>query len=200
MKLFVAVLLLLNTPAFAESAYTQQMFQRALAREVSLLPGKPERIVTGSMSPWYVLIKLRNPHSGRVQEVCTAATFLLGAIEREYHLENVEQRRAYDVAVAAPNRIFTFRTWKARNNVQPWYTIDQLSEVRRQLAGKTRQQLRSEVERETSDVTEIYRRFYRNKPGFWQSNELRDATAHVLLERGILVGCAHRTGDLYLAR
>jgi hypothetical protein len=80
----------------------------------------------------------------------------------------------------------------------PNYTPQQVARVRERLAQKNRARLRAEVDPEESDVTHIYRRIYPHHRGLWQSDEFRDAVAHVLLERGVLVGWAHGTGGLYL--
>ena len=42
-------------------------------------------------------------------------------------------------------------------------------------------QLRAEAEKDYSDMTNLYRRYYTDRPGFWHSDEWRDAVAHVLL-------------------
>jgi hypothetical protein len=96
------------------------------------------------------------------------------------------------------HRTFAFRNRKAVRNVQPRYTPDQLDTVRLRLAKKSRAQLRGEIEQEASDVTKLYRRYNRDRRGFWHSDEWRDAVAHVLLERGVLVGEAHGTALIYL--
>ncbi len=191
----VILLLVLCTSAHAESGYTQQMFRRAMSKDNMAVSGEM------TMSPLFVLISLRDK-SGHERTVCTLASFLEGAIVDDNHLDynNKGERKAFDIAMSAPNRTFAFTTRKAISNVQPRYNSRQLADARARLADKSRAQLRAEVERDDSDVTKIYRRYYRDRPGFWHSDEWRDAVAHVLLERGILVGEAHGTATLYLDR
>lgn len=152
-----------------------------------------------SVSPLYVLITLRDSKDGTEREVCTLATYLHGAIAEEYHLDVLDdQRRIFDIAMGAPSRVFEFRNKKARNNVTPVYTREQLADVRRLVRGKSRLQLGAEARVEESPVTKIYRR---NKgKQFWVSYPYRVAVAHVLLEHGVLVGEAHDTGSLYVDR
>jgi hypothetical protein len=192
----VLFLLLIGvSTANAESGYTQPMFRRAMSKD--------NMAISGSMgqSPLFVLITLRD-RKGHEQAVCTLASFLEGAIVDDNHLDydTAGEKKAFEIAMSAPNRTFTFSTRKAIRNVQPRYTSRQLHDVRARLANKPHAQLRAEVEQDESDVTKLYRRYYRDRPGFWHSDEWRDAVAHVLLERGILVGEAHGTATLYLDR
>ena len=116
------------------------------------------------------------------------------------------ERKAYDIAISTPNRVFEFKKQKARQNVSPIYTPQQLDEVRRLLRGRSRAQLRREAPidpfrepNQQSYVVRIYRREIGKK--FWSSDALMVAVAHALLERGILVGDAHfggSTGNMYV--
>jgi hypothetical protein len=192
-RTLVAMLFISVATARAESGYTQRMFRRAMFKDNLAVSG-----VMG-MSPLYVLITLRDRH-GHDRTVCTASSFLYGAIHRQYALpyDTAGERRAFEIAMSAPNRVFMFTDRKAVANVQPLCTEKQVARVRERLAAKTRAQLRAETEPEESDVTHVYRRIYAGRRGFWQSDALRDAVAHVLLERGVLVGWAHGTSALYL--
>jgi hypothetical protein len=106
-----------------------------------------------------------------------------------------DQRRIFDIAMSAPKRVFEFKNQKARENLTPSYTPEQLAQVRQLLQSKTIKQLRAEVGVEQSSVTSIYRR--NTRKGFSESDSYRDAVAHALLERGILVGELHDSGLLY---
>ena len=194
-RIALALLLLSLASARAESKYTQRMFRRAMFKDNLAVSG-----VMG-LSPLYVLITLRDRH-GHDRIICTGSNFLYGAIHTQYRLpyDAPGERRAFDIAMSAPDRVFTFTHRKAVANVTPAYSDQQVGRVREQLAKKTRAQLRSEADKEESDVTHIYRRIYTRRRGFWQSDELRDAVAHVLLERGVLVGWAHGTAALYVDR
>lgn len=189
----VGILLAASSAAGADSRYSQRMFQHAMAKDNMAVSG------TSGMSPLFVLVTLRNSRTGAERVVCMPANWLEGAIHMQYHLnyDLAGQRRQYEIAITTPNRTFAFRNRQAIQNVPTRYTHQQLASTRRLLSGLSDAQLRAGVEREDSEVTKIYRRIYPKGRGFWQSDKLRDAVAHVLLERGILVGIAHMTGDLY---
>ena len=192
----LAVLILTTVAAAASSHYTQEMFRIAMAKDNMAVSGSM------SLSPLYVLITLRDSKTHQEREVCTLASYLEGAITTEYHLDVLkDERRAYDVAMSAPNRVFEFRNRKARQNVAPAYTPQQLEEVRYLLRGRSRARLRREAEadpfkepNQQSYVTKIYRRDIGTK--FWSSDAYMDAVAHVLLEHGVLVGNAHIGGSI----
>jgi hypothetical protein len=192
-RIALALLLLSLASARAESEYTQRMFRRAMFKDNLAVSG-----VMG-LSSLYVLITLRD-RDGDDRIICTGSNFLYGAIHTQYRLpyDTAGERRAFDIAMSAPQRVFAFTNRRAVANVTPNYTPQQVARVRERLAQKNRARLRAEVDPEESDVTHIYRRIYPHHRGLWQSDELRDAVAHVLLERGVLVGWAHGSGALYL--
>ena len=166
--------------------------------------GKDNIAVSGgtSLSPLYVLIKLKDRTTHQEREVCTLANYLEGAINSEHHLEVLkDERKCYEIAMSAPNRVFEFRSQKARENVAAVYTPQQLEEVRQLLRGKSRAQLLKEAEidmrkepNQQSYVTKIYRREIGKR--FWFSDAYMFAVAHVLLEHGILVGNGHFGGTV----
>jgi hypothetical protein len=172
------------------------MFRIAMAEDNLAVSGSM------SLSPLYVLITLRDPKTHVEREVCTFASYLQGAIMTEYHLRVLkDERKAYDIAMSTPNRVFEFKNRKARENVAPIYTPQQLEHVRQLLRGRSRAQLRREAPidplkepNQQSYVVQIYRREIGTK--FWSSDALMVAVAHALLERGILVGDAHFGGSI----
>jgi hypothetical protein len=184
----LALILLGISTSQAASSYTKRMFRRAMSKDNMAIS---ESL---GLSPLFVLITLRDKR-GQERTVCTLASFLTGAIIEEYYLgyDIPGERKAFQIAVTAPNRTFAFTNRRAIRNVQPRYTPEQLATARLCLAKKSRTQLRAEVEKDYSDVTKLYRRYYTDRPGFWHSDEWRDAVAHVSLERGVLVGEAHGT-------
>ena len=198
----LAALLLTSTSALASSYYTQEMFRTAMAKDNLAISHSM------SLSPLYVLITLRDPKTHQERKVCTLASFLQGSITEEHHLQNdtAGERKAFDIAMSAPNRAFEFMSRKARENVAPIYTPQQLEHVRQLLRGRSRAQLRREAPidpfkepNQQSYVVKIYRREIGKK--FWSSDAYMVAVAHVLLERGILVGDAHfggSTGNMYV--
>ena len=193
----LAVLLLTCASALASSGYTREMFRTAMAKDNMAVSGSM------SLSPLYVLITLRDPKTHQEREICTLASFLTGAIIEEHHLDydNAGERKAFDIAMSTANRVFEFKKRKARGNVTPIYTPQQLEHVRQLLRGRSRAQLRREAPidpfkepNQQSYVVQIYRREIGKK--FWSSDALMVAVAHALLERGILVGDAHFGGSI----
>lgn len=188
LAVLIAVLVLTVPAAHAESRYSQQMFRRGLH--------EPGVVVTSS--PLFVLITLRDPSSGTERAAAIPGPFLLGAIEAEYHLELrkatsdkdelralvEQQRKEVQIALAQPNRVFTFRNPIARKNVEPRYTPAILDEVRHVLASRSRTQIVAAARENQSWLHRIYER----KQDAAKLLAYQDAVAHVLLERGILVG------------
>jgi hypothetical protein len=185
--------------------YTEAMFRRAMARDNIAVSGNL------SSSPLYVLITVRDAKTNGEREVCILGTALTEGIREERHLPRLGDgkdpfegaRMAYKIAISAPSRVFQFKSQRARKLVAPAYTIQQLSEVRRLIEGKSLGQLRKEAKvdlfkppDQQSSLTKIYRHETRN--GFLSSDSYRVAVAHVLLEHGILVGEAHDTATLYV--
>ena len=192
--LFLAVYLA-GWPGSAEAsrAYTEKMFQRAMA--------KHNIAVTGSFSPspLYVLITVKEAKSNASTVVCTTSFSLNGAISKEHNLDALEQRaglrKTYEIAISQPGRVFRFQKPEARELVQPAYSSKMLRRARAVLKNKSVAQLKEEVALDSSPLTQLYRRDTGSK--VWRSEQWKDAVAHVLLERGILVGEGHDT-NLYV--
>jgi hypothetical protein len=188
MRIAALILLVGCSAALAETRYTHRMFRRALEE-------------AGSTSPLYMLFTLNDPikHTRRV--VSAPATGLLGAIHFEYHLDfdTAGLRKAADIAASQPRHEFTFHSRKALHNVRPYYSEAILADVRQRLARRSNQELIHDgmlyTEHPHYTLDEIYAK--RDRDSY---NAYRDATAHVLLERGILVGEDDRTGLLYTQR
>jgi hypothetical protein len=208
-----ALILLLITcgTAFGSAHYTDAMFRRAMAQyngsvteEGRPLPPPKDGSfqVRVGMSPLYMLITVKDPKTRTERELCVANQWLHAAVAAEYRLGVVDdQRKIFDIAVAAPRRVFTFTKKKARESVDPAYTPEQLAYVRHLIEGKSHRWLlreaRVDLMKEPNQqgfLTRIYRRDINHK--FWSSYPLRVAVAHVLLEHGILVGEAHYGGML----
>jgi hypothetical protein len=174
-------LLLTCLTALAQTNYTEAMYRRALDNQ--------------STSPSFVLVTLRDNADTR-RLVCIPASFVLGAIHTEYHLDYDEngQRKALAMAIAQPDRVFFFSNPKARSNVEPRYSPEVLAEVRRILASATDSDLRAELSTSNSRL----HRIYQAKKPFAEFATYRDTVGHILLERGILVGIGDLTGCLQL--
>jgi hypothetical protein len=210
MRALIVLLMMCHT-ALASAHYTDAMFRRAMAQYNGTVTedGQPlppskndvERVLVG-MSPMYVLITLQDPKNGARREICALNGSLEVAIASEHHLDLVDdERKIFDIAMAAPHRVFTFTRRKARQSVASAYTQEQLAYVRHLLEGRSRSWLLREAKvdlmkepNQQGFVTRIYRHDTRKK--FSESYPLRVAVAHVLLEHGILVGEAHYGGML----
>jgi hypothetical protein len=190
------VLLLMACPRSSNaSEYTHQMFLRAMAKD------NPAVSASYALnSPLYVLITICDATGRPGRLVCVPANFLSGAIHIEHGLlyDKTREKKEYDIAARQRDHLFCFTKRKARDNIFVRYTPAQLERVRRQLAHIPNVQLRAEVDREASSVTRIYRRMDAGHHDFWQSDGYMEAVAHVLLERGILVGQTHWGPVLYL--
>ena len=143
-----------------------------------------------SMSPLYVLITICDSKLGHDRIVAVTANFLSGAIDVEYHLrsDTAGWREEFEIAMRQPSRRFCFRSREARARVEVDYTPETLAEVRRRLAHLSGAQLRAELSRQG----------WVGSVRWWHTPKYQDAVAHVLLERGILVGEADYTHALYL--
>ena len=138
------------------------------------------RVRTG-MSPLYVLITLQDPQARTKRELCVANQSLGSAIAHEHRLDLADdQREIFDIAIAAPRRVFSFRNRKAREVLKPAYTPKQLAYVRRLLQGKPRRWLVREARWDVMNepdqqgfVTRIYRREIGKR--IWSSSSLRVA-------------------------
>lgn len=188
MKIFRAFLLfflLTSTDVFAASSYTQAMYRRALGEE----KGSDELVIVTTAPP-YVLITLQESraHSSRIAAI--AAQSLLEAVAIEHHLpdNDIQFRRRFQIAVAQPERVFSFSSPKARRVARPAYTPAMLNEVRQLLSTKSRSELIRELKANTSSVHSIYESKAGSKYWAYQA-----AIAHICLEKGILVS----TGGCY---
>lgn len=173
------VLLLINcATASAASKYTDRMFRRA--------------VVEDSTSPFYLLFTLHDPKTGADRVVCSVGSGLVGAIHFEHHLDfdDAGQKAARQIALTMPGHRFTFTSRKALRNVQPYYSERVLAEVRLLVARLSPGQLKR-----LNPLSDIYDK--KNQDAY---HAYRDATAHAMLERGILVYMDDRAGGVYIAQ
>jgi hypothetical protein len=166
----------------SESRYTDAMYRKV--------------VLDDSTSPLYVLFTLHDAKTGADRMLCTGGNFLLGAIHMEYSLDYdaAGMKRGYDIALRQPGHRFTFKSGKALKNIDSGYTPQMLAEARRLLAGLWRAQLRDSVD--SGKIDELCH--HGRDVGVWDAWQA--AMAHVLLEHGILVGSADRTGLLFVER
>ena len=161
-------LVVMAFPVVAAPA-SAELYRRALEKE--------------STAPSYVLITLVSPDGRSRREVAIPAPFLLGAIHREHRLPYTEagRARALQLALAQPDRTFQLKDRRAVRNVQPRYTEEQLLAMRERLENETASSLRAGF----GGSGRLHALYERPASAY---AALRDAIAHVLLERGILAG------------
>ena len=148
-----------------------------------------------STSPSYVLITVVDANSGETRTGCTTANLLLGAIHKEYEGAFDIEGSAKAELIAQSNLSHTFRLAKpdALANVPFRFSQDDWAIVREKLQGLTIQELREGFTR-SGKLHSIY------DVGPWPRHQAyRDATACVLIERGLSPRMADITGQLWLA-
>ena len=178
----LVILLAASLTVAAESRYTEAMYRKA--------------IFDDSMSHLYVLFTLHDAKTGPDRTICTGGNFLVGAIHMEYRLDYdaAGRKRAYDIALRQPGHRFTFKSRTASKNIDSGYTPQKLAEARQRLSGMSRAQLRH-----AADSGQIDQLCHHGRDvAVWDAWQA--AMAHVLLEHGILVGSADRTGLLFVER
>ncbi len=193
MKAAIALVLLSFASVTQAADYTDAMFRHAMAKHNIAITG------SFSPSPLFVLINIRESRSDAVRTVCVTSFTLNGALAAEHHIDTGDVksdfRRIYEIATQQPNREFRFKSRKARELVTPAYTIEMTEKARQIVARKQDAELRREVADDSSELTMMYRR--REAKRVWRSEAFKQALAHALLERGILVGDGH-DGNLYV--
>jgi hypothetical protein len=188
-RFLVATILLTVATAQAASRYTQEMFRRSLDQAQALT----------TAGPLYIIITLRDPRRGTERTAAIPGPFLFGAITLEYHLPFPDpehppknddeiraklQRKELRIALSNPDRVFVFRNPLARKNVEPRYTPEIFAKVRHQLSSRSRGEIIAAVRANESWL----HRLYISKRNWAELRAYKDAVAHALLERGILVG------------
>ena len=170
----------------------------ALARSVSAQQSDAsftKAIGNRSTSPSYVLITVVNDNTGSRRTICTLATFLDGAIHSQYHLPYTEEgeRKSKQIALSSKDRTYHFSEANALRNLRVHYSLETVAQIRKQLSGYTTEEIVSRLFRSRGGLHRIYAR----QKNFVRFSDYRDAMAFVLLERGVQVGQADMTGDLY---
>jgi hypothetical protein len=181
MRVALALLLLTCATVLGQSGYTDAMYRKAMYDD--------------STSPLYLLFTLHDPKSGMDRVVCTPGSGLVGAIHFERHLDfgDAGRKAAIAIALSQPSHRFTFRSRKALHTVEPHYSEAMLAQFRHRLSRRSRSQLIAAAE--GSELDALCRA---GTPS--QRDDCQAAIAHVLLERGVLVGSADRTGLLFVER
>jgi hypothetical protein len=180
----LCLLTLLFAPviAMAQSGYTDDIYRRGLDNE--------------STAPLFVLVTLVDPRSGAERTACVEAPFLLGAIHIEYGLpyDEAGSAKAMAIALTQPARRFSFKSGKARANLNVAYSAELEDSMRRKLAAMSDAQLREGLEAQNGEVHFLYR------PDGSPTTDVAalHAVCQVFLERGLLVGHTDRVYQLYI--
>jgi len=148
-----------------------------------------------STAPPYVLVTVVDDRTKTERSVCTTSNLLLGAIYFEHGLGTGAQAWAEAERIALSNRdhVFHFSKPKALENVAPTYTEKDLETIRAKLAPLSVEQLRQGFSG-SGDLHAIYRVQPRER-----HTAYRDATACVLIERGLSPGMGDVSDQLWLA-
>jgi len=141
----------------------------------------------------FVLFTLVSTDGRTRRQVAIPAPFLLGAIHREHHIPSTAagQAAALKIALEQPERTFQFKDRAAVRNVQPRYTEKQLAAMRERLKDESQWGLRTGFNAGSGRLDSLY-----NRPNFREYSALRDAIAHVVIERGLLAGHGDIAGFL----
>jgi hypothetical protein len=157
--------------AHADSGGTADFYRRAIEND--------------STAPSFVLISLVTDGGRTKRKVAIPAPFLLGAIHSEYHLGYGRrgESKAREFALGQPERTFEFKNSAALKNVQPSYSDTDLTKPRERLGGIGDPEILRGFRGGSGPLDRLYNRLPDRK-----STAMRDAIAHVLIERGFLVG------------
>ena len=176
----VILIVCMSSVCFAQSKYTDVMYRKALTRQ--------------STAPLYLLFTLNDDKTGQDRVVCTVAPFLLGAIQIQYHLnyDKGGEEVALVIALHNPGHRFRFNNPKALKNIVG-DTPEKLAEARKYLEGMSDAQVRQSIANQSLD------RWCERRP-IKEWHGCQAAIAHVLLERGMLVGHGDYVAKLYLEK
>jgi len=145
-----------------------------------------------STAPSYVSITVIDSRSGVSRATCTTANLLLGALHREYGIgyDAAGQSRVDQIALTNRSHVFRLEKKEAIDNIPLRFSMDDLAFVRRQLKDLSPSKLRDFV----SSHKPIQPIESPGRPMGIQAE--RDATACVLIERGLSPRQSDLTGTL----
>ena len=143
-----------------------------------------------STAPSYVLITEIDGNTGESRQTCVTANLLMGAIQRENELGHDAEDRmtALHIALTTPDHIFKFTKRTALENIPHDYSDEQLAQVRDALKPLTERQLLDAQAREVA----------LGKLGPMAHDSRRDATACVLIERGLSPGMGDISDQIWV--
>lgn len=142
--------------------------------------------VNVTTSPAYVMITAVNANTGEEHLTCTTANFLSGAIQKESGLQFDAQglRKAEALALSNEAHRFIFSNEEAWRNISPFFSDQELAEVRERFSSFSDKELRrgiSEIPRDIGYDDSARRRY-------------KSAVACFLIERGLSPYRADITG------
>jgi len=143
-----------------------------------------------STSPHYVRIQINAGPGDPGSVSCLPGEDLNVAIRREYNLPSNPEgiARAARIAIASPDRTFTFSNASALQIVMPTFSEADLIRVRSTLASYSNDELRAGFSLSPWGRLHAY---FRNRKD-------RDAAACVLIERNLSPGIADLTASIYI--
>ncbi|HEX5323677.1 MAG TPA: hypothetical protein VFW40_07820 [Capsulimonadaceae bacterium] len=153
-------------------------------------------IKNSSTAPNYVLITVVNDNTGKQRDICTLATFLLGAIWKQYNIRPSKtadkhnqaadvERQLQSIALSHKDHVFHFSNPAALRNLGPGYTDEQLHRAQQMLKKVPSRYI---LDHEGS----IYR-----ECGLNRSHGGQAVLAYILIQRGLLPGMGDFAGNLY---
>lgn len=187
MKLSFMLLALVMTATVAEQLDVDEPSQSHASFEAA--------IRNHSTAPPYVLITVVDSRSKSVRTTCTTVNFLMGAIHLEFGFEYDEagQAKAEKVALSNQAHVFSFAKPEALKNIPLSFSQGDLEAVRARLAPLSIAQLRAGFA-----STGSLHSLYQIEP--WERHQAyRDATACVLIERGLSPGMGDISDRIWLA-
>ncbi len=132
-------------------------------------------INNNSTFQYFLVVKVKNQNTGLTREYCTNASFLKGALHKEYHLgyDWMGSAAVYAIAIANKDRYFKLKNEDAIRNLDAGYSMNELHKFEKKINFDS---LACQI----------------RKSDNWNSGLILDKpmsmTAHVLFNRGILTG------------
>jgi hypothetical protein len=146
----------------------------------------------------YVAVTIVDDRSGATRSICTHANLLEGAVHLEYGLGfgptgSAEARR---IVLSRPDHVFHFTKPAALANIPIDYSPEDLAIVREPLRGLSEAELRAGF----SSRGRLNFIYDHEGLSMAKRHAYLEATACVLIERGLSPEMAHMTGQILIAR
>ncbi|MGD0280146.1 MAG: hypothetical protein ABSC11_12670 [Smithella sp.] len=148
-----------------------------------------------STAPPYVLITVVDASTESARSICTTVNLLMGALHLEYGIgfDKAGVSKVEEIALSNKSHKFRFTKQKAIDHIPVYYTDSDLAEIRAKLAPLSTEQIRAGFAEGKLHL------LYTGIKSLKSHNAYRDATACVLIERGLSPGKGCRTDRLWLA-